>query len=282
MTLLLASVTFSTASALILIALCFSSLIIALYCALFMVPVKRFMAKISSLGGGMKGLEAHLYGLKSETDSRIAAVEQTLTGQVKKLQEEIALLRSEAERARTEALEAGERGQALAGRVGVLAQGLTGLEGELRSLTGGLRESIRKQISDGYQSMESTVLGALDAVRDEIVRETEKLGSLRRTGQGNHRFVDHPPRDPRHRPAGKIISAEPLFAEMEARGEDSEVSPVESEEKAEKGEKKQPASLKASVHMTPGKPSHKAARPAHRPGSSRTASPAGRRDQSSK
>ena len=62
----------------VLIVLCFGSLIIALYCLLFMVPLKSFVERINSLGGGMKGIRAYIEGVKSETERQIADVQELL------------------------------------------------------------------------------------------------------------------------------------------------------------------------------------------------------------
>ena len=62
--------------ALVLTAFSCLSLVIALYCLLFMVPVKRFWERIRTLGGGLKGIEAHVDGVRSKVSRRLEEVEE--------------------------------------------------------------------------------------------------------------------------------------------------------------------------------------------------------------
>ncbi|MDP6106987.1 MAG: hypothetical protein QGI33_00935 [Candidatus Brocadiia bacterium] len=234
----LAAVTFSTVQALLLIALCFGSLIIALYCVIFMVPVKRFMARIHSLGGGMKGLEAHLSGLKSETDSRIAALEESLAGQTAGVEGELHGLRQELEQLQVAVREDAATAAALGRRVDALVKAMTGVESEFQTVSGELREKLRQEVADSYQGIESSVLSALEAVRDEMLRETRKLRAARDWGTHGRpstqgRLGGALYRETGRRVPGKIISPGVLFAELD-KGQANVDQPPEGED-AESG-----------------------------------------------
>ncbi|KPK62493.1 MAG: hypothetical protein AMK73_05990, partial [Planctomycetes bacterium SM23_32] len=66
----------------VLIIVSFSSLIIALYCLFFMVPVKRFWERVRSLGGGMKGIESHVDGVRDEIRGRLSNLEMAAERQL--------------------------------------------------------------------------------------------------------------------------------------------------------------------------------------------------------
>jgi len=214
MTYSLAEVTFSTTQALLLIAACSGSLILSLYCALFMVPVKRFLARIQSLGGGMNGLENHINGLKNETDRRVASVENsicTVTEDLNILQDEIRRLMTSVANEATEADE-------LHGRIDAVTRGLEEFQTELRALRTEMRQSVSHQVSDSYHCMEGRMLSALEALRDEMLRQVRRphlsvtpaapaRGAI--TGRS-----DQEGHSRRRAPASKIIPALSLFNEM--------------------------------------------------------------------
>jgi hypothetical protein len=241
----LAAVTFSTVQALLLIALCFGSLIIALYCAIFMVPVKRFMARIHSLGGGMKGLEAHLSGLKSETDTRIAALEESLAGQTAGLEGGLHGLRRELEQLQVAVQEDAATAAAFGRRVDALVKTMAGVESEFRTASGELRETLRRDVTDSCQGIESTVLSALEAVRDEMLRETRKLRAARDWGAHARPSTQGRLGGPLYRETGrrgpdKIISTGALFADLE-KGPANVDSPPDGEDAESGATEGQPA-----------------------------------------
>ena len=212
MSILLADIAFSTAQALLLIAVCFGSLILALYCAIFMVPVKRFMARIHSLGGGMKGLEGHINGLKSETDKRIAAAQDLVLG----LCTEVAEIQGELERLRTDVANERAEVEEVNRRLDAVTKGLAAVQTEFGALPTELRENVRQQVSDSYHRMESMMLGALEALQDEMLRETRG----RRTARVQSRAggTGPPGRIPERRrgaTSSKIIPAPSLFGGLE-------------------------------------------------------------------
>ena len=63
------------------------ALIIALYCLFFMVPVKRFWERIDSLGGGVKGVEAYVDGIRDEVSRRFSEIENSVRQQMSQAQE---------------------------------------------------------------------------------------------------------------------------------------------------------------------------------------------------
>ncbi len=234
---------FGTLQGIVLILLCFASLIIALYCLLFMVPLKRFVAKINSLGGGMKGIRAHVAGLQSETQKKIGALRESVTeeldGTRQELQDAVGALAKEMLQAQagvqrldraTHNLQAGLRDDAsdvrkLSATVNTLRKEAAELRNDFEALEVELHGSVRQLVSDSSQQLEGTVLSALEAVQDEMLRGTRKLRASRNSasgpGPGGPRpRLGRPVYKGSHgRPSGKIVAAEPLFSELE-KGQD--------------------------------------------------------------
>jgi hypothetical protein len=196
----LAAVVLTSWRFLILVGFSATALIVSFYCLLFMVREKNFWARIHSLGGGLRGIEAHVAGVKEELSGRLEALQKAT---------------SEA----TEALR--QEAQAIAGNsrlnqtVETLSNQLQQLRGDLDGLGVELRESVRQQVADSFLSVESTILAALDAVQEEML-----YGSAQPSGGGTP-FVARRP-GPKPGPSGgdgerqNIISMGPLFAGVSA------------------------------------------------------------------
>lgn len=238
MAIVLANVVFSTWQAVLLIVLCFGSLVIALYCLFFMVPLKSFVQRINSLGGGMQGMRAHVDGVRSEIEKQIAALESLVRRHAEATRAEMEVaVDSAAEAARkgeaavqrlagaVEGLQAESAGQISASREAAAElSALRGELGELRHdfelLQGELSGSIRRMVSQSYQTLEGTFTAALAAVSDEMLRGSGTLRNGRESrpsvGPGaNGLFGDRGRQGLRQDAPSKIISAQPLFAQAE-------------------------------------------------------------------
>ncbi len=220
--------------ALILTAFSCLSLIIAIYCLLFMVPVKRFWERVRTLGGGLKGIEAHVDGVRSKIGSRLDGIEESTAERleacrqelrealeklsqegrhtrrrVEDLQKELEAIRQELGAASTEGHRAAQRVEALTGQ-------LQGVRSDLEGLDVELRQSVRQKVADAFTTVESTVLATLEAIQEEILYGV--------SGSSPH-SPDHAKRPsppaPARRTKGNIITVAPLFANNR-RGDQAE------------------------------------------------------------
>lgn len=237
--------------AVVLILFSCASLIIALYCLFFMVPVKRFWERIRSLGGGMKGIEAHIDGVRDETGRGLAELESSMRQHVAQSREsaQTALDRLARESREThreleklrkdlQALQAELR--AAAGDSTKVAQGLASLTKQVHQLRNDfdaldveLRQSVRQLVASSFNSVESTVLSALEAIQGEIVYGASKSSDTTkpfRPDQEPPRPTSPFNRGPRRRTPENIITVQPLFAGL--RGDDGK---PESEQGAQDG-----------------------------------------------
>jgi len=216
---------------------CFScaALIISLYCLFFMVPVRRFLAHIRSLGGGMKGMEAHLESMREEVSARLAELETSTQDQVAQAQEaaESALekVSEESREARRELNRVRKNLQSLQAELretaadsSKVSRGASALTTQLQQLRKDfdvldieLRRSVQREVANSFSSVESTVLSALEAIQGEIV-----YGTARPSDGGN----GQPPEQPRTRtatPFGRSSErrmseqpkVQPLFPELQ-------------------------------------------------------------------
>jgi len=240
-----AAVVFPTWQAVVLILLCFGSLIIALYCLFFMVPLKSFVERIDSLGGGMKGMESHVDGLKNETDRRVASLEERICESLRELRCELQQSIDTAADKTTRALDGLQRldkathnlqaeirdaasdTRKLGASLDAVRAGLDDLRSDFTALEGELRGSVNQQVSDSYQKLESTVLSALEAVQDDMLRGASKLRAWQSPTPPsrpapNGKLGTRGLKDSRRKATSKIISAEPLFADAEKGQGDAE------------------------------------------------------------
>ncbi|MFP4027416.1 MAG: hypothetical protein ACLFWL_06460 [Candidatus Brocadiia bacterium] len=240
-------VVFPTWQAILLIVLCFGSLIIALYCLFFMVPLKSFARRINSLGGGMRGIRKHLEGINQEIDGRIEQMrddfEQRLREQREEWDESLTLLSKTAKNAEaglkkldatTQSLQAEIResssdARKVARNLDDLKKQLLELQDDFQVLEDELEGSVRQMVTDSFHQLESTILSALESVQDEMLRGNSRfrgtsLNSGKKHSNGSRGHYE-PKKGRKTKPeADKIISAEPLFGEDidEKGGEDVE------------------------------------------------------------
>ena len=129
-----------------------------------------------------------------------------------------------------------------------LAERLEQMQRDFGSLDVELRESVRQLVSDSHQRVEGTVLSALDAIQNQIIRGVERPPGkppVERFAPRQDATSESPHRqDPR-----KIISAGPLFtpsenAEDQAEEQDEPAAPTEEEPEeegnADEGQQEQP------------------------------------------
>jgi len=246
MSAVIAAVTFQLWQVITLILLCCASLIVSLYCLLFMVPVKRFWEHIESLGGGVEGIENHVEGVADELTQRLQSIERRTK---ELIEENVATLR-QAMKERTITLQARIREAALRAQeaskglheirqslgplrntlqeqsdnnsrlsksVDSLAERVEQLQRDFESLDVELRESLQQLASDSYQRLEGTVLSALDAIQNQILRGVERPHPVAETPPVERLILrqEPPSEDSRRGKTRKIISAGPLFSSVE-------------------------------------------------------------------
>ncbi|MHC4479637.1 MAG: hypothetical protein ACYS1C_01505 [Planctomycetota bacterium] len=234
----------------VLIIVSFGSLIIALYCLFFMVPVKRFWERIHTLGGGMKGIEAYVLGFQDEIRERLAELEEATRRQIAQSREaseeeldrlaeglegfrpQLERLRKDVQSLQAELREAASDTMKVGQSTAALGRQLEQLRGDFDALDVELRESVRQLVSESFSTVESTVLSALDAVQQEM---------LYGVSEASPPPEPRPPR--REKPAPRfggggaprtrdnIIEMAPLFAGLRGEEEgDSSQEPTEEDE----------------------------------------------------
>ncbi len=231
----------------VLIILCCLSTLAAGYCLIYLFPLKGWWRRVNSLGGGLKGIEAHVNGVRDEIESRISQLEESARTEsedtkqaIEKSLERVARdgreARRELERIRKDlqSLQAELRGTAADARrmsegVGGLTHELEQLRSDSATLDAELRASVRRLVADSYNSVESTVLSALEAVQEEILYGAAPTSAAPEPARPRA----EPPRPASDFDPGdtdsKIIAMEPLFADLqkpedpvEPAGEDDE------------------------------------------------------------
>ncbi|MHC4592108.1 MAG: hypothetical protein ACYS8L_05370 [Planctomycetota bacterium] len=247
----------------VLIIVGFGALIIALYCLFFMVPVKRFWERINSLGGGIEGVESHVAGVHDEIAGRLAGLEETIGEQItqsreaaqnrlerlakdsRESQRELERLRKDVQALQAGLRQAGSDDMKVNRSLESLAKQLQQLRGDFDALDVELRESVRQLVSDSFNTVESTVLSALDAVQEEILYGASEPSSRPPKGLEPRQKPDRRPPagfgGAERSPGDKIIPMEPLFAglhrnEKAAEPEKEEESTAEESVPDEKAE----------------------------------------------
>ncbi len=171
----------------VLIVVSFGSLIVALYCLFFMVPVKRFWERIHSLGGGMKGIESHVDGVRDEVGGRLARLEEGMQHQISESREaaegaldkfardnrglhrELEGLRKDLQSLQAELRDSSADIMKVARSTDSLTRRLEQLRSDFDTLDPELRSSMRQLVADSFSTVESTVLSALEAVQEEML-----------------------------------------------------------------------------------------------------------------
>jgi hypothetical protein len=230
-----------TEIAVALICISLLALLLSLYCFIFMAPLKRFLNSINSLGGGLKGMQAHMAEVEADVKARLTGLEETsqqkigeaheaVQASVDKLENHVGeagrereKLRKDMQSLQAELRETAGDSRKVAHAVEALTERLRQMRDDIDGLDTELRESVRQLVSSSYSTVESTVLSALEAVQEEILYTVPAdPGGAPKPSQ---------PRKSNSRPAPalnggpkeNIISFEPLFKELsEPEGEDEE------------------------------------------------------------
>ena len=252
---IIGEVVFSTWQAVFLIVLCFASLVMALYCVFFMGRLRSFMKHVNSLGGGMQGIRSHVDGVREAVEERIDKVEAGLREEFEQQQEELASSVSsavETARGAQEKLDSIDQDLSIlqkklsenGSRVGSIAREVKDLRGrhaslrsDFDSLENELEGAVQRAVKHSYQSLEGSLLGALEALQDEMLRSSDggrerKNGGARGRSSGGSSYRKRSSTKGQGAP-DKIISAEPLFAETEkdpidnGTADDVDVTPAE-------------------------------------------------------
>ena len=232
---ILASVTLNALGYWILLIFSVAALLISCYCLFFMLPEKSFWDRIHSLGGGLKGIETHVEGVKAELSGRLDVLEkqageraeavrqdaQSSTEKLAKADREAAReldrLRRELQSLQVELREALAGNSRLTQSVESLTNQVQQVRGDVDGLGVELRESVRQQVADSFTSVESTILSALDAVQEEMLYgvsqppETSTSFPARRPAAKSGSGADNDRQN--------IISMGPLFAAASAQTE---------------------------------------------------------------
>ena len=251
----IANVTLPAWQAIFLILLSFGSLIIALYCLFFMVPLKKFVRRIESLGGGVEGLKNHLSGVETYVEKELQRIESLQADQLDSVktdsEERLHVLREQVEQAQeslnrlkntcdTLEVTAEDQQKKLADITGNnenIERRLKELQRDMNVVTEEAHGKVQKEVSKAFQELEATVLSTLEVLRDELL-VARKSGDA--DGSRPPRFQPESHSEDQHRegedmPGSKIISAGPLFSRSdpttdtdeggEEEGQDDEDSP---------------------------------------------------------
>lgn len=227
---------------------------LAVYCRVFMAPLQRFRERVSALGGGLKGVEAHFSGVAGElqsrveeleggTNARLAEARESLQGAVDGLRRDLREARGDVEKLRrdVQALQGDLRGTAsdgmkVAQTADSLAKQLAQLRSDFEALDVELRESVRQLVGDSLATVESTVLAALEAIQEEMLHEvSEPAGPTSPFGARRGPSKPYEPGSGRGG-RGNIITAEPLFAGLRhQQGQQGEPAGSDEEGESEEG-----------------------------------------------
>ena len=253
MDMVIAQVVFETWRFVLLVFLCCASLIVALYCLCFMVPIRRFWARIGSLGGGMDGMKSHLEGVENEAARKMVDMEERVRQMIEESRNGLE-----------------ERITKLGVLLQQVSQGLGSLEGKVESLASTLRDdssnildlkkdlssaggdigqlrsdlealdvkltqSVQLLVSGSFQQIEGTILSALGAIQNEMLTGVARPDTVP-DPRGGPRDRVRPDSRRRTHPRN-IIPAEPLFSDLDRK--------TERKEKGDSGGQNQPK---------PGKP----------------------------
>ncbi len=209
-----------------------ASLVIALYCLFFMVPVKRFWERIRTLGGGLKGIEAHVDGMRENVSRRLDELEgklkadfeerrrenkktlERLARRSRSNQGDLESLRKDIQELQAELRETAAGAGKVARKVNSLATRLEQIRGDLDAQEAELQRAVQQQVTETFASVESTVLAALESVQEEIL-----YGVSGAPPQSPRPSPCHKP-DAAPGPRDNIIKVEPLFGNIGGEEDD--------------------------------------------------------------
>ncbi len=264
--------------AVVLIVVSIAAFIMSLYCLLFMVPFKRlrrFIERIDSLGGGMKGIENHVDGVREEIRTRLTELEEAMRKQLadsrqgasasvdkvmrehREAQRELERLRRDVQSLQAELRASGADTMKANQSCEALTKQIQQLRNDFDALDVELRESVRQLVAESLSTVESTVLSALDAFQEELFYGVSPSSGPSKPA---------PPRTEPSRPAPvfggadrpgreNIIPVGPLFVKLHA-GEDegaSDLRSVPAEENEGVGDEEQAESPDEGTDEGPGK-----------------------------
>lgn len=234
----LAQVTLSVWHVAIMVVFAAGSLIVSLYCLFFMVPMKRFWERIHSLGGGIKGIEKHVSGVREEIHKRLKELEgesrrerheiaeqsrqeaEELKKANREARRKVEKLQGELQSLQSELRQAVEENKRLSHLVEVVSNRLQQVRGDVEGLGVELRESVRQQVADSFTTVESTILSALEAIQEEMLYGTVETKDPREPFPARHQPRHrHSPDDGAAGERQNIISMGPLFAGSHAESE---------------------------------------------------------------
>lgn len=225
------------------------ALIISLYCLFFMVPVKRFWERIRTLGGGLKGIEAHVNGVRESIGKRLDDVEKRteaeLTAFRAELEETLESLSRDNRKSRRELESLRKDVQSLqadlrstSADAGKLAQRLESLTAEVQQLRSDfdaldveLQRAVQQRVADSFTTVESTVLSALEAIQEEILYGVSDSPTPSPPSRSAPPTSGSTARGPRE----NIITVEPLFANLRQEEREHEEEEEEGEEPPDEG-----------------------------------------------
>ena len=75
--------------AVVLIFVSLGALLMAVWCRLFMAPLKDFWERVNTLGGGIEGIEAHVGEVREEIQGRLARLETSSQEEIGKARETV-------------------------------------------------------------------------------------------------------------------------------------------------------------------------------------------------
>ncbi len=229
--------------AIFLIFLSFGSLIIALYCLLFMVPLKKFVQRIESLGGGMEGIKSHLSGIEAYFEKELQRMESSRAERIDHLKT-VTEERFEAVERKMQDMEKTLQRQENTGNA--LGESMESMQQELQetmstcaNMERRLREmrrdmsvqgeetegKLQKQVRESFYELEATMLSTLEVLRDELLppkkdgtpHDSASSFSPVSRKKGPHAGEQEPT-------DSKIISAGPLFSRSEPPDRDPDKS----------------------------------------------------------
>ncbi len=218
--------------AIFLILLSFGSLGIALYCLLFMVPLKKFVKHIESLGGGMEGLKKHLSGIETYFGKELERIESRLGESIDSAkienEQQLEILGQQAEKTADTLKRFENARDALEKSVENLHADFESNKKTHESFQNQLRElqrdmsvlaeetegKLQREVRESFYELEATVLATLEVLRDEMLpykheddfHNTDTPGDTSGTHKNSKNKRENDTED------SKIISAGPLFS----------------------------------------------------------------------
>jgi len=168
---------------------------------------------------------------RGEAEGRLDKLARGLRG----AQRAVESLRTDLQSLQAELRGTGAEGRKLGQAVSRLAEQVRQLQDDMQTLDLKTDESVRRRVSEAFAEVESTVLSALEAVHEEIVRDVS-YGSSPESGPtlpGGHGDMGPAPGNGSRE---NIITVSPLFEGMGAGAEpEGQEEPEDDEEEPDEG-----------------------------------------------